>query len=111
MQRLFVYGTLAPGRPNHHVLAGIPGTWEPAVLRGTLHDEGWGAALGSPGIVPGPDGDEVEGFILTAESLEKHWPMLDEFEGDGYERVEVVVRVAGDRELAAFVYALRLGGA
>ena len=28
IQRLFVYGTLAPGRPNEHVLSEIGGSWE-----------------------------------------------------------------------------------
>ena len=107
MPRLFVYGTLAPGRPNHHVLADIPGSWEPAVLRGTLRDEGWGAALGSPGIVPSPKGDDVEGFVFSASTLDAHWAMLDAFEGEGYERVEVSVRLAGGKEVYAFVYALR----
>ncbi len=110
MQRLFVYGTLAPGRPNHHVLADIPGTWEAAVLRGELRHEGWGAALGSPGIVPSADGDDVAGFVLSSQSLEEHWATLDAFEGDGYERVEVTVRVSGGGELNAYVYALRVSG-
>lgn len=109
MQRLFVYGTLAPGRPNHHILADVPGTWEPAVLRGMLRDEGWGAALGSPGIVPSPDGDEVEGFVFSSAMLGRQWTRLDAFEGEGYERVEVTVRIAGGDELDAFVYALRVG--
>ncbi len=26
---LFVYGTLAPGRPNEHVLVEVPGRWSP----------------------------------------------------------------------------------
>ena len=107
MLRLFVYGTLAPGRPNHHVLADVPGSWEPAVLRGTLRNEGWGAALGSPGIVPSPQGDEVEGFVLTSATLDAHWTTLDAFEGEGYERVEVSVRLADGEEVHAFVYALR----
>ena len=49
--RLFVYGTLAPGRPNAHVLADVPGTWESATVRGTLVQDGWGAAAGYPGIL------------------------------------------------------------
>jgi gamma-glutamylcyclotransferase (GGCT)/AIG2-like uncharacterized protein YtfP len=48
--RLFIYGTLAPGRPNEHVLADVPGTWERATVRGKLLDEGWGAEVGYPGI-------------------------------------------------------------
>ena len=47
-ERLFVYGSLAPGESNAHVLAGIDGTWEPATVTGTLHPEGWGATLGFP---------------------------------------------------------------
>jgi gamma-glutamylcyclotransferase (GGCT)/AIG2-like uncharacterized protein YtfP len=34
--RLFVYGTLAPGRPNEHVFAEIPGRWEAATVKGKL---------------------------------------------------------------------------
>ena len=46
MERLFVYGSLAPGRPNAHVLAEVPGSWEPASVKGRLRAEGgawrWG---------------------------------------------------------------------
>ena len=42
MQRPFVHGTLAPGRPNHHVLGHVPGTWEPATVTGDLVERGWG---------------------------------------------------------------------
>jgi hypothetical protein len=31
--RLFVYETLAPARPNEHVLAEVPGTWAPATVQ------------------------------------------------------------------------------
>ena len=106
MQRLFVYGTLAPGRANHDVLASVPGTWEPATLRGTLLQEGWGAAMGCPGIVPGEEGDEIEGFVFTSAHLAEHWPRLDAFEGEGYARVPVTVRVNGSRTVDAHVYAL-----
>ena len=78
--RLFVYGTLAPGRPSQHVLAGVPGTWEPATVRGTLLQEGWGAAVGYPGIVLDEIGDRVRGFIFSSEELAAHWARLDEFE-------------------------------
>ena len=46
LSRLFVYGTLAPGRENHHVMRGIEGSWESATITGELISEGWGAALG-----------------------------------------------------------------
>ena len=106
MQRLFIYGTLAPGRANHKVLENIPGSWEAATLRGTLLKEGWGVAMGCPGIVPTEDGDEVEGFVFSSAHLVDHWPRLDEFEGEGYERVSVTVRVNGTHDVEAYVYAL-----
>ena len=62
MQRLFVYGTLAPGRANAHVLAGIDGRWEEASVTGKRYAEGWGAALGFPGLVLDPQGEQVAGF-------------------------------------------------
>ena len=109
MQRLFVYGTLAPGRANHKVLKAIPGSWEAATLKGTLLQEGWGAAMGCPGIVPTADGGEVEGFVISSAHLADQWPRLDAFEGEGYERVSVTVRVNGTQEVEAYVYALNRG--
>ena len=78
IERLFVYGTLAPGRPNAHVLAGVRGTWEPATVRGTLYPEGWGAAVGYPGIVLEETGREVPGFVFSSDELAEHWTRLDE---------------------------------
>ena len=105
--RLFVYGTLAPGRANAHMLANVPGTWEPGTVIGTLIPEGWGAAEGCPGIILNDDGDEVEGFLFSSESLAEHWARLDAFEGDGYERVLTKVKLNDGTMLDAHVYALR----
>ena len=104
--RLFVYGTLAPGQCNHSVLADIPGTWVPASLCGVLYEEGWGAEMGCPGIVPDPAGNAVAGFLLSADTLEAHWARLDEFEGAGYRRVCVDVQTEGGSSVTAHVYAL-----
>ena len=106
IDRLFVYGTLAPGRPNAHVLAAVPGTWEPATVRGTLHPEGWGAAAGYPGIVLDDRGDEVPGLVFSSEELAGHWARLDEFEGEGYERVQVSARLRDGSQVQAYVYQL-----
>ncbi len=62
--------------------------------------------MGCPGIVPTEDGDEVEGFVFSSAHLMDLWPMLDEFEGEGYERVSVTVRVNGTHDVEAYVYAL-----
>ncbi|MDJ0777018.1 MAG: gamma-glutamylcyclotransferase family protein [Gammaproteobacteria bacterium] len=106
MERLFVYGTLAPGRPNHVVLEQIPGYWEKATLKGNLLDEGWGSEFGCPGIVPSEDGEEVEGYVFSSDHLRNHWPMLDEYEGTGYRRVPVLVKVESGEKIEACVYAL-----
>ncbi|MEO0972525.1 MAG: gamma-glutamylcyclotransferase family protein [Pseudomonadota bacterium] len=106
MHRLFVYGTLAPGRSNHHHLKSLDGEWTPATLRGRLVAEGWGAAQGYPGIVPGGDGEAVSGWVLASPALCDHWARLDEFEGEGYERKVVTVTLANGTPVAAYVYAL-----
>jgi gamma-glutamylcyclotransferase (GGCT)/AIG2-like uncharacterized protein YtfP len=106
--RLFVYGTLAPGRANEHVLAEVPGSWEPATVRGTLLQEGWGATAGYPGIVLDGSGNEVHGFIFSSEELAAHWARLDDFEGDGYERVVTSAVLENGRVVEAYVYALRI---
>ena len=104
--RLFVYGTLAPGRPNAHVLADVPGEWEPATVVGTLHPEGWGAAAGYPGIVLDERGGEVEGLLFSSEKLAEHWDRLDEFEGEGYERVLTTAKRKDGTTVDAYIYKL-----
>lgn len=91
---LATYGTLAPGRRNHHQLDGLEGTWLSGTVRGHLHPEGWGAALGFPGIVLDDDGAEVSVQVLVSRDLVRHWPRLDAFEGEGYRRTTVVVATA-----------------
>lgn len=88
---LAVYGTLAPGRPNHHVLAPLGGEWTDGLIEGHLIPLGWGAALGFPGFRPRVGGDAVAVRVLTAPSLAGAWPDLDRFEGPGYERILVPV--------------------
>ena len=106
-QRLFVYGTLAPGRPNEHVLAPLGGTWQPAFVRGRLHAQGWGAALGYPGLIPDDQGEEIRGFLFTADDLATFWPTLDAFEGEQYARVLLDVHIDDGSVAPAYVYVLR----
>lgn len=107
--RLFIYGTLAPGRSNHHVVSEIEGIWQAATLHGDLVDGGWGAEMGCPAIVPRVDGPPVQGFVLSSSALDAHWSRLDAFEGDGYERRAVKVLLASGEQVDAQVYALRAG--
>ncbi len=107
LHRLFVYGTLAPGRPNEHVLADVPGAWEPAIVTGTLLQEGWGAAVGYPGILLDKHGGKIEGFLFSSERLVEHWSRLDEFEGEDYERVLTTVNLKDGTAVDAYIYKLR----
>jgi gamma-glutamylcyclotransferase (GGCT)/AIG2-like uncharacterized protein YtfP len=104
--RLFVYGSLAPGRQNKHILAPLEGTWQAATVRGRLKMEGWGATLGFPGLVLDPAGDEVKGQVFTSYKLADFWPELDEFEGEQYGRVPVEATLAGGVAVEAHVYVL-----
>lgn len=107
VERLFVYGTLAPGRPNEHLLGAIGGSWEPASVTGILRWEGWGAAMGFPGIDLDAHGAEVEGFLFSSANLASHWAALDAFEGDAYARVLTQVQRKDGSTVAAFIYVLR----
>ncbi|ONG44473.1 gamma-glutamylcyclotransferase [Pseudoroseomonas deserti] len=101
--RLATYGTLAPGRVNHHELDGLAGQWRQGVVRGWLVAEGWGAALGYPALVPDPAGGAVAVHLFESADLPAHWPRLDDFEGEGYRRVEVPVETA-EGTLPAWIY-------
>lgn len=98
-RRLAVYGTLAPGRTNHNQVSMLRGHWTKGFVRGRLHAEGWGAALGYPALVLGA-GEEVAVDLLDSADLPDHWPRLDAFEGDGYERVITEVMTANGPVLA-----------
>lgn len=105
--RLFVYGTLAPGRPNEGVLSSIGGHWQPGTINGALREAGWGAAMGYPGIDLDDAGNAVAGFVFTSDRLDEHWHTLDAFEGEAYERVQVRVMLEDGSRVDAWVYALR----
>ena len=89
--RLAVYGSLAPGRENHHLLAKYPGSWSRGRVRGELINAGWGAAGGYLGLIPRDDGPWVAVQVFESPALTDAWPELDEFEGSEYRRVLVPV--------------------
>ena len=107
--RLAVYGTLAPGRSNHHQLAGLEGRWRKGTVRGRLFESGWGAALGYPGLILDEQGEAVEVQLFESPDLPAHWQRLDEFEGVGYQRVTAAVAV-GEETAPAFIYVLAASG-
>ena len=99
--RFAVYGSLAPGQPNEHVLAGITGRWHSGAVHGTLRSEGWGADLGYPGIVLDP----TRPALFESAELALHWARLDDFEGQGYRRVMTTVDI-NDVLRKAWIYVL-----
>lgn len=88
---LAVYGTLVPGRSNHHVVEPLGGVWSEGFVEGDLAPAGWGATLGFPAFIPRADGPLVAVHVLTSPKLSAHWPRLDHFEGPGYRRILVPV--------------------
>jgi len=104
-QGLATYGTLAPGRPNAHLLADLDGRWCDGVVHGHLVEDGWGAAMGYPGIVLDDAAPAVPVQVLVSADLPAHWARLDAFEGEGYRRVAVRVRTAAG-PLRASIYVL-----
>ncbi|HUQ80939.1 MAG TPA: gamma-glutamylcyclotransferase family protein [Gemmatimonadaceae bacterium] len=107
--RLVVYGSLAPGKSNHHMLADYPGTWTTGRVRGDLINAGWGATGGFPGLVPRADGPWIPVRIFESAALAHAWPKLDAFEGDDYQRVSIPVYAPSSEVLLfeADVYAVR----
>jgi gamma-glutamylcyclotransferase (GGCT)/AIG2-like uncharacterized protein YtfP len=102
-QRLAVYGTLAPGRVNHHMVSPLGGEWTPGIAEGDLYQVGWGAALGFMAFRPVPGGPSVDVQVLAAESLPGAWADLDRFEGAEYVRILVPIFTStsdGERRLA-----------
>jgi gamma-glutamylcyclotransferase (GGCT)/AIG2-like uncharacterized protein YtfP len=102
--RLAVYGTLAPGRSNHGQLAGLSGAWSDGTVRGTLHQAGWGAGEGYPGLTLDPEGPEVAVQVFASPDLPTHWARLDAFEGADYRRVPVRVTGPDGAETEAYIY-------
>lgn len=105
--RLFVYGTLGPGRRNEEVVSRIGGEWIPASVRGRLVLEGWAAEEGYPGMVLDGDGDPVPGHVFVSDALADHWQRLDACEGEEFQRVATTARLEDGTTVDAFVYVLR----
>lgn len=103
--RLATYGTLGPGRSNHHEVAGIAGRWLTGTVTGHLHPQGWGAVLGYPALVLDPAGPAVVVHVLESADLPAHWARLDAFEGPGYRRVPVTV-TTDEGDVVASLYEL-----
>ena len=72
-----------------------------------MRNEGWGADLGYPGIVLDDSANQVQGFIFNSEYLDSNWKLLDDFEGEEYERVSVQVTLNSGERVDSFIYVLK----
>jgi gamma-glutamylcyclotransferase (GGCT)/AIG2-like uncharacterized protein YtfP len=107
VHRLATYGTLAPGRSNHHQLDGLHGRWLEGHVHGKLVHAGWGASFGYPALILDAHGARIDVSIFESVDLPAHWSRLDEFEGSGYQRVVTTVRTSAG-EVKASIYVLRM---
>jgi gamma-glutamylcyclotransferase (GGCT)/AIG2-like uncharacterized protein YtfP len=105
-QRLAVYGSLAPGKKNHNVIAGMEGRWRNAVLRGSLLNEGWGAGEGFPGFLWDGTSTPVAALVFSSAELPHYWLRLDEFEGEEYQRILAPAEIESGEIEICNVYAL-----
>ena len=86
-QRLIVYGSLAPGGPNHGLLADLEGKWKKGWVTGELLEKGWSAAMSYPALRWCPEGREIEAHLFISPELPDMWRRLDDFEGLEYQRI------------------------
>lgn len=84
---LIAYGSLAPGGPNHGLLADLDGEWFEGLVTGELLERGWSAAMSYPALRWCPGGAEVRAWLFRSHDLPGHWGRLDEFEGLEYQRI------------------------
>lgn len=104
-RRLAVYGSLAPGRANHHHLSPIEGEWVHGLsARGELLAEGWGSDLGFPALRWSMTGPEVPVALLVSGRLTAEWERLDRFEGRDYLRALVPLFDGGEVAAVANLY-------
>jgi gamma-glutamylcyclotransferase (GGCT)/AIG2-like uncharacterized protein YtfP len=105
LERLATYGSLAPGRTNHHQLAGLEGRWLKGHVDGLLVDAGWAPVLAIRHWFLIPPARRLMSTSFESIELPAHWARLDAFEGPGYQRVVTTVHMpTGDVD--AYIYVL-----
>jgi len=105
-ERLAVYGSLAPGERNAHILAPLAGIWLPGQLRGTTREIVRGYAAGYRGITLSEIEAPIACQLFCSHDLPSFWAKLDAFEGAEFVRTVTIVRV-GEAVIEAQVYEWR----
>ncbi len=101
---LAVYGSLVPGEEHHWVVSRLSGDWLAGEVHGYLFEVTWGPAQGYLGFLPEPEGHIVDVWVLSSPDLDKKWREIDDFEGPGYERQSISVRLKYGGEVEAQIY-------
>jgi len=71
---------------------------------GELTHAGWGASLGYPALVLGPESSAIDVEVFESADLPDHWARLDDFEGPDYQRVVTTVHTTlGDVDASIYV--------
>ena len=86
-RRLVVYGSLAPGRENGHILAPLGGYWTECTVEGRLIDAGWGAPRGFPALGIDRLEETIPAHCITSIALPEVYDALDHFEGEEFVRL------------------------
>lgn len=107
MPALAVYGSLAPGEPNHWMVSRMRGEWTTGTVRGYLFELTWGPAEGHAGFLPDPDGHTVDVAVLRSADLDRRWDEIDDFEGEAYDRRPIEVCLDGGPTIVAEIHVAR----
>lgn len=93
-----------PGAKDHWVVRSIAGEWTAGFVRGFAFDITWGPAEGYEGFMPDDDGNSVPVMVLVSDKLEKNWPSIDDYHGDGFVRKLAAVTLDDESVVDAWVY-------
>ena len=80
-ERLVIYGTLAPGKPNHNVIEDLSGDYRDCSVHGRISE-----VDGLPYFTWAPSEASLGAQLFSSRQLPDKWDDLDRFEGDGYKR-------------------------
>ena len=106
IKALFVYGSLQPGAENEKYLKDIKGSWKEGYALGNFVTEGWGSQIGFPVIRLNNKGDQIKGWLLESDELDRYWKILDEFEGEEYKRSVTYIYLKDGSIKKAYIYEL-----
>ena len=97
------YGTLGPGRPNHHQLDGLDGRWLKDTSTGCSSTPAGARALATQHWSFKPTVQQSMSKFRVSRPAGSLGARLDDLEGDGYQRVVATVRTPTG-EMDAFIY-------